>query len=282
MIGAHAAEGAVSAWRTLRLHPDYRMAWRAVAAGTSRAQPGSIPIRRQTEGGLAAAAWGLLAWEDPLADGGPVSPFRANAPMVEGMQGLKGTPSFASLAKARGVVRRQHLIASAEPTKETACVYGASTHGPRLRRRAGSAWSCTACGWMAARSAGPVTGPAWRPRPEAGTGRRRRPGNRRASAPAEDVAVGTEDEARSPFGLLRGVDDGTRAIEGSRCLVFRSRLADGPGPGADHEQKSDPDGTRQSWNGKRIGRTARSTQGSTMLAPKKEADWHSGDEHGSC
>ena len=102
MIGAQAAEGAVSAWRILRLHPDYRKAWRAVAAGTSRAHPGSIPIRRQTEADLAAAAWGLLAWEDPLADGGPASPFWANAPMAEGMQGRKGTPSFASLAEERG------------------------------------------------------------------------------------------------------------------------------------------------------------------------------------
>ena len=91
----------MSAWRFLKRHPGYREAWRA-AGGTARAEGERIPIRRQTETDLAAAGWGLLAWEDPLADDGPASPFWADAPMAEGMQGRSGTPSFASLANSRG------------------------------------------------------------------------------------------------------------------------------------------------------------------------------------
>ncbi len=77
VIGAHAAEDAVSAWRFLRLHPDYLKAWWAAEEETASFDAGSIPIRRHTDADLAAAAWGLLAWEDPMADDGPSSPFWA-------------------------------------------------------------------------------------------------------------------------------------------------------------------------------------------------------------
>ena len=42
-----------------------------------------FPLRAQTPADLKAAAWGVLAWENPLAANGPVSPFWAEAPMLE-------------------------------------------------------------------------------------------------------------------------------------------------------------------------------------------------------
>ena len=91
MIDIRAALGAVSAWRILKQHPCYREAWLAVADCTSGPAGEPIPIRRQTEADLEAASWGLLAWEDPFADGGSASPFWADAPMVEGRQGRRET-----------------------------------------------------------------------------------------------------------------------------------------------------------------------------------------------
>ena len=102
MIDIRAALGAVSAWRILKQHPCYREAWLAVADRTSGPAGEPIPIRRQTEADLEAASWGLLAWEDPFADGGPASPFWADAPMVEGKQGRRETSSFASLVRRQG------------------------------------------------------------------------------------------------------------------------------------------------------------------------------------
>ena len=102
MIDIRAALGAVSACRILKQHPCYREAWLAVADCTSGPAGEPIPIRRQTEADLEAASWGLLAWEDPFADGGSASPFWADAPMVEGRQGRRETSSFASLVRRQG------------------------------------------------------------------------------------------------------------------------------------------------------------------------------------
>ena len=102
MIDVRAALGAVSAWRILKCHPCYREAWQAVADRIACPEGAPIPIRRQTEADLEAAPWGLLAWQDPFAEGGPASPFWADAPMAEGMPGRRETPSFAALVRSRG------------------------------------------------------------------------------------------------------------------------------------------------------------------------------------
>ena len=102
MIDVRAAVGAVSAWRILKRHPCYREAWLAAADRSARLEGEPVPIRRQTEADLEAAPWGLLAWEDPLDEDGPASPFWADAPMAEGMQGRRETPSFAALVRSQG------------------------------------------------------------------------------------------------------------------------------------------------------------------------------------
>lgn len=99
MIGVRAAFGATIAWRILRLHPVYRENWLAAAERTGRAEGAPVPVRRQTEADLEALPWGLLAWEDPFADDGPGSPFWADAPMAEGVQGRAGSPPFVELVQ---------------------------------------------------------------------------------------------------------------------------------------------------------------------------------------
>ena len=77
-----ATTGAVSAWRFLRLNPDYIGSWRKTAVGGFRAEGTAVPVREQTEADLEAAAWDLLAWEDPAAEA-CASPFWADAPTME-------------------------------------------------------------------------------------------------------------------------------------------------------------------------------------------------------
>ena len=96
------AEGAVSAWRFLKLDPRYIVDWWKAAAGSPRATGEPFPIREQTEADLDAAAWGLLAWKDPLTEDGAASPFWTDAPMTEGLPGRTGMPSFASLVRKEG------------------------------------------------------------------------------------------------------------------------------------------------------------------------------------
>ena len=43
---------------------------------------------------MAAAGWGLLAWEDPLAATGPASPFWAEASMLEAEPVGRGAPGL--------------------------------------------------------------------------------------------------------------------------------------------------------------------------------------------
>ena len=102
MIDIRAAVGAVSAWRILKRHPCYREAWGAAAERIARPEGEPVPVRRQTEADLEAAPWGLLAWEDPLAEDGPASPFWADAPMTEGMPGRRETPRFEALVRSQG------------------------------------------------------------------------------------------------------------------------------------------------------------------------------------
>ena len=85
-------EDGARAWQVLRRLPSYRYAWRR-----RRPQPGlperaPFPVQLQTAADLGAARFGLLAWEDPYAELGPVSPFWAVAPMVSAAVGSRATP----------------------------------------------------------------------------------------------------------------------------------------------------------------------------------------------
>ena len=85
-------EDGARAWQILRRLPAYRYAWRR-----RRPQPGlperaPFPVRLQTASDLAAARFGLLAWEDPFAELGPISPFWAVVPMMPAAAGSRATP----------------------------------------------------------------------------------------------------------------------------------------------------------------------------------------------
>ena len=54
----------------------------AGAARSLACRSAPFPVRLQTAVDLAAARFGLLAWEDPYAEWGPVSPFWAVVPMM--------------------------------------------------------------------------------------------------------------------------------------------------------------------------------------------------------
>ena len=52
-------------------------------------EPAPFQLRAQTAADREAAAWGLLAWEDPHDEAGPASPFWADAPMLEASPSLQ-------------------------------------------------------------------------------------------------------------------------------------------------------------------------------------------------
>ena len=99
--------GGKRAWEFLKRNPGYKEAAAEAAAGAAcaPAEPAPFPMRVQTDADLDAAAWGLLAWEDPLADGVPapgtsVSPIWAEAPVLKAVP--SPSPPVAALAAESG------------------------------------------------------------------------------------------------------------------------------------------------------------------------------------
>ncbi|MCY4004224.1 MAG: hypothetical protein OXF33_11030 [Rhodospirillales bacterium] len=87
----HTEDGA-RAWQILRRLPAYRYAWRRRRPRPGLPERAPFPVRLQTAIDLAAARFGLLAWEDPFAEPGPVSPFWAVVPMMPAAAGPQATP----------------------------------------------------------------------------------------------------------------------------------------------------------------------------------------------
>ena len=85
-------EDGARAWRVLRLLPAYRRAWLRRRPQPGLPERGPFPVQLQTPADLAAARFGLLAWEDPFEEDGPASPFWAVAPMVPAVAGSQATP----------------------------------------------------------------------------------------------------------------------------------------------------------------------------------------------
>ena len=85
------ADGA-RAWQVLRRLPAYRNAWRRRRPQPGLPETAPFPVRLQTAADLAAARFGILAWEDPYAEMGPASPFWAEAPMLPAAAGPRATP----------------------------------------------------------------------------------------------------------------------------------------------------------------------------------------------
>ena len=93
--------GGKRAWDFLRRNPDHIVDWCIWAFGTPPAQGEPFPIRQQTPADLEAAKWGLLAWEDPLAEDGASSPFWADAPTLEAVPTPRSA-IFAELLEQEG------------------------------------------------------------------------------------------------------------------------------------------------------------------------------------
>lgn len=103
--GAHA-------WAWMRRDPGYCEAW-AAQAGEPLFEAAAFPLRVQTDADLAAAGWGLLAWEDP----GPAawrSPFWSALPMLVGEPDPEpwpeGAPLLGTLAGAGARVEGLRLL----------------------------------------------------------------------------------------------------------------------------------------------------------------------------
>ena len=76
--------GGPRAWQYLKRNPDYVESWRQSAIPAPD-EPAPFPLRTQTEADREAAAWALVAREDPLAEDGPASPFWVDAPTLEAL-----------------------------------------------------------------------------------------------------------------------------------------------------------------------------------------------------
>ena len=89
------------AWSFLRCDPDYRAEWQEQSV-QPRYEPGApFPVRIQLRADRAALArWNLLAWQDPFADGGPLSAFFACVPMLDGTGSASAPPLLPQLAEA--------------------------------------------------------------------------------------------------------------------------------------------------------------------------------------
>ena len=88
------------AWAYFRRHPGYGADWRALAA-VAAYEPAAFPLRVQCEADLAAARWGLHAWEDPFEGDGPAAPFWCEAPVA---LAVVAPPDVAGLGEPLGVL----------------------------------------------------------------------------------------------------------------------------------------------------------------------------------
>ena len=97
-------DGPVKAWQFLKRNPRYAVDWRG-ADPVPSVGPASFPLREQSRSDEDAAAWGLLAWEDPHREDGPSSPFWVDTPMLEAESvpaDAPGMPAFRSLVYEAG------------------------------------------------------------------------------------------------------------------------------------------------------------------------------------
>ena len=100
---AEDGDGAL-AWAVLRRTAEYREAWAGHAAdsgASARPEPRPFPFRMQTEADLDAARFELLAWEDPFAEDGPLTPFWRQRGMPEAVPDTCAPP-LATLAAEGG------------------------------------------------------------------------------------------------------------------------------------------------------------------------------------
>ena len=92
-------DGGPRAWAFLRRNPAYQASWRE-AFERPKFEPPPFSVRIQSRADRRALEWGLLAWENPLKFDGPVSPFWAEAPMLEGEWAAGPPPLSEFLARS--------------------------------------------------------------------------------------------------------------------------------------------------------------------------------------
>ena len=90
------------AWLFLKRNPAYIEERESAGAVSAPREAAPFPIRARTEADGKAASWGLLAWEDPFDEAGPVSPFWADAPMLEAAP-EPSAPPLTDLLEATGL-----------------------------------------------------------------------------------------------------------------------------------------------------------------------------------
>ena len=93
--------GGARAWQFLKRNPDFGEAW-AVHAATPVLEAAPFRLARQSEADRAAARFGLLAWLDPFAVHGPVSPFWSMAPMLRAAPAPADGPGLAEMVRKAG------------------------------------------------------------------------------------------------------------------------------------------------------------------------------------
>ena len=91
---------ALRAWRFIRASKAYRDAWAKRLPMPGLPERAPFPVRLQTAADLAAAAWGMAAFEDPYAER-PLAPFWMQAGVIDGRV-AKGAPPLARLAAEGG------------------------------------------------------------------------------------------------------------------------------------------------------------------------------------
>ncbi len=91
---------ALRAWRFIRASRAYRTAWAKRLPMLGLPERAPFPVRLQTAVDLAAAAWGMAAFEDPYAER-PLAPFWTQAGVIDGRV-APDAPPFARLAAEGG------------------------------------------------------------------------------------------------------------------------------------------------------------------------------------
>ena len=82
----------VRAWSFIRSSRGYRTAWRRRSPPPGLPELAPFPVRLQTAVDMVAMEWGLLAWEDPYSDQGPISPFWAGTTTPDGVVTSEAPP----------------------------------------------------------------------------------------------------------------------------------------------------------------------------------------------
>ena len=100
------AAGERRVWWKLKRSRRYVADWCANAGTPAPIEAGPFPVRAQTVADLAAARWGLLAWEDPEQTERPAAPFWSGVRAFDGVAepAEDASETLAEVARQGGAV----------------------------------------------------------------------------------------------------------------------------------------------------------------------------------